>query len=120
MDAYRQAVALSILGSAHSALIPDTLWLTVLDGDGVELDMDRVPVPNDDTTWGPITAGVTNVTPIDLPPAGAGWVIEGWALFDAATGGNAVLSGDLTAPITPADGEALAVPVGGLVVEVAP
>lgn len=118
--AYRQAAAGALLGAGKSALIPDVLYLGLVDATGAEpVGMARVPVSALGDMWSVAGDGVATTVVIDAGLAGAGWPeLTGWVLWDATTGGNPVLSGDLT-PVTPDEGDPLTVPVGGLAVGVA-
>jgi hypothetical protein len=120
-ETWRAQAAGALLGASKSEMIPDTLYLGFLDENGDEPpEYERTPVATTGAVWSTTGGGVANTVVIDAGEAGEGWPeLAQWALWDAPTAGNPVIVGDLDTPVTPSDGEALQIPIGGLVVEVA-
>ncbi len=69
-------------------------------------------------TWNSASGGSTsNTNIITFPQATAGWgTIIGWALYDAASGGNMLVHGSLTTFITVSGGDTLQFPGSALVI----
>lgn len=112
--AYRQRAAQAVFGSARSELIPAILWLGWLDETETEVTADRVRVENTDAVFGPYGDGVTNVSAIDAGTAQNAATVTALAFYDAATGGDLIL----TAPVDPIPVEVdatLTIPAGGLI-----
>lgn len=116
---YRSIAAQALLGSSHTSLVPDVLWIGWLSTTGTELTATRVPVDNTDEVWEPTTNGVANVDDIAAGTSTAAWIIGRVALFDAATDGQVVLEATLPAPVTVGADEILALPAGSLTFQVA-
>lgn len=130
-DYLEQAVLDHVFGRA-AFVAPATLYLALFtttpaeDGTGgVEVDTAdwtnyaRVAITNDNTKWGRTGSVVSNLADIDFGAAviaGANPDIVGFALFDAATGGNQTHQGDLAAPKTIQNGDPVKVPAGSLTV----
>jgi len=113
-EAWRQKVALSVLGESKSDLIPDTLWLGFRTATGdiagrVEVDTG--------TGWAGEGDGVSNTVPIEGGEPGPAIIVEA-VLWDAATDGNPVLAAILDEPVEVTN-ELVTFPVGGLFFEVA-
>lgn len=113
-SAWKQKVALSILGEQKSGFIPDTAWLGLRDSNG-EVG-ERVTV---DTAsgWAGDGDGVTNTNIIEVGEPGEVEVTE-VVLWDAAESGNEFLVATLDEPMSVADEEPVVIPVGGLFFEV--
>lgn len=111
---YQVKAVQSLLGSAHSPLIPSVLWSGWLDGAGALVAMTGLSHPNDDTVFAAVDT-VTNVTSLDLGVAGVGWSITALGFFDAAAG-VLVISADLGTPLTPTEGDPLVISPGSLTV----
>ena len=115
---YRSLAAQAVLGPTHSDLIPSVLWSGWLDAAGTLIAMTGLSV--DHAEFGPTAGGgVTNLVLLDCGVAGVGWSISAFGLFDAATGGDLVVSADLAAVATPAEDDVLAFGWGMLAFQVA-
>lgn len=115
---YRSKAAQAVLGPAHSDLIPAVLWSGWLNAAGTLIAMTGLSV--DHAEFGPTAGGgVTNLVLLDCGVAGVGWSIAAVGLFDAATGGDLIVSADLTEVATPAEDDVLAFGWGMLVFQVA-
>ena len=111
----------AVFGDDHSAQFPDTWSLAWLDTTGTEITgtgYARVPVANDSTVWTVDGATVTNLAAIDGGTPGASdWPdIYFVALYDAF--GGVVITGELTAPVTPVSGTPVVLLAGDVVVSV--
>ena len=115
--AYRLKAAQAVLGPAHSDLIPAVLWSGWLDAAGTLIAMTGLSV--DHAEFGPTAGGVTNLVMLDCGVAGVGWEIAAFGLFDAATGGDLVVSANLSVVATPAEDDMLTFGWGMLVFQVA-
>ena len=109
---YTSFAVQAVIGAGHSSVIPDVLWGGWMDAGMVVLGYSGVRVPHE--SFGPVTDGVANITPIDGGVAGASWAPAHFGLFDAKTGGNLVASAAATMD-APATGQALIADVGDLV-----
>lgn len=115
---------------------PGTTYLALhtadpgLDGSGAEVSggaYARVAITSNTTNWGaPSDAGgaeaITNLVDLTFPtPAGADWgVVTHWGLWDAASGGNLLISGELTVSREVLDGDiAPVVPASALTITAA-
>lgn len=119
----------AILGDDHGGSIPDVIYVALFTSDpteagsGTEVSDDgtgyaRVEVENDTTNW-PAAASSTKVngTTITFPEVEDDWgIVTHWAIFDAATGGNALLYGELAVPVTPTPGPAPYFVPGSLII----
>ena len=115
--AWRSRAVQAVLGPNRSPLVPQ-LWSGWLDSDGALIAMTGLPVAHE--AFGPSDDGVANTVLVDCGVAGAGWVIAGVGLFDAETGGSLVVSAQLSAPNTPAEGDELTFAPGALKFVVGP
>ncbi len=115
-SAYRSRAVQAVLGPSRSPLIPSVLWLGWLDEDGDLVAMSGTTVSHD--VFAALDDGVTNVVAIDAGAAGAGWTIAGVGLFDAASGGDLVVSAVLDAPVSPDEDAPLTFEAGGLLFSV--
>jgi hypothetical protein len=116
--AYRSRAVQAVLGPSRSPLIPSVLWLGWLDEDGELVAMSGTTAVHE--AFAPLDDGVTNVVSIDAGAAGPGWTIAGVGLFDAASGGDLVVSAALDAPVSPAEDAPLSFALGELVFTVMP
>lgn len=112
-SAYTSKAIQAMLGPAHSSVIPDVLWVGLLDATETLIAMTGLTVSHDD--FGPVTDGVANTTVIDCGVAGASWSIAYVALFDAASGGDVIARAAVSPAVEPTDGDTLAIPAGDLV-----
>lgn len=100
-DTYANKTLDAILGGAHSADMPATVYVALTVA-GVEVSggsYARVAVTNNDTNW-PDASGrqKANGTAITFPqPTGTWGTVDGWELRDASTAGNIIIDGDLAA-----------------------
>ena len=108
---WRSRAAQALLGPNRSQLVPARLWSGWLDADGNLIAMTGLPVTHD--AFGPSGDGVANTATVDCGVAGGGWSIAALGLFDAADG-DLVVSADLDAVYSPAEGESLTFAPGAL------
>jgi len=114
-EAWRQKVALSVLGESKSELIPDVVWLGVRTATaevGERLEVDAT------TSWEGEGDGVTNTVELDVGPVGVATIVEA-VIWDEATGGNEILVATLDEPEAISGTENVVIPIGGLLFEVA-
>jgi hypothetical protein len=109
---YRSIAMQSILGPAHSTLIPSVLWLGYLDAAGNLIAMVETPISHD--SFGPNEDGVENIDPIDGGTAGESWVIDAVGLFADAEGTELIVSAELDLPAEPEEDEEITFDVGDL------
>lgn len=110
-DSWRQKVALSVLGEAKGELMPDMLFIGLVDASGSEVS-DRAEVDNDGL-WEGAPNGVTNTDSIYIGDTSG--TPSAVVLWDAPEDGNQVLIAEIDEPET---GE-ITIPVGGIIFEVA-
>ncbi|MCR6649699.1 MAG: hypothetical protein NVV70_16770 [Cellulomonas sp.] len=110
---YQAKAARAVVGPARSSLFPAILHIGWLDASGDLIAMSGRTVAQ--SAFAPVTGGVANVTTIDAGVAGSGWSIKGIGLFDAATGGELVLSAQSDTTVSPTSGQSLTIPAGALV-----
>jgi hypothetical protein len=117
----------ALLGAAHDTDVPGTLYLALSTTDPnaslTEPSVGgyaRASVANDGTMWPAASAGSkSNGVAVLLPEATADYPQVGWfALCDALTAGNIVVSGALTAPVTVTTGLSPRFAAGTLIVTV--
>lgn len=109
---WRSRAVQAVLGPSRSPLVPAILWTGWLDADGDLIAMTGLSVTH--TAFGPSGDGVANIAPIDAGVAGTGWTIHAVGLFDAASGGNLIVSADLTTPASPDEDDPLVFAAGDL------
>lgn len=114
-----------MLGDGHDGLIPYTFYVGLSTTDPATAITEpsvggyaRGPIANDSASWSVASGGAkTNLVPVVLPEASADYPEVAWfVLFDAATGGQAVVSGALTAPVTVVTGRTPRFVAGSLTV----
>jgi hypothetical protein len=101
--AYKKHVPGSVAGPDHGSLFPDVLYVAALNNAGVVLYTHTVAVNSSvfsTILTGGATEGVSNGTAIEMGVPGAGVVVYGAGFYDAASGGNLVISGTFAAPVT--------------------
>lgn len=109
---YRSIAMQSILGPAHSTLVPSVLWLGWLDAAGDLIAMSGTTVPHE--SFGPAEDGVENIEPIDGGVAGDGWEIDAVGLFADEVGADLIIWALLDFPATPEEDEPLTFDVGAV------
>lgn len=110
--AWRSRAVQCLLGPDRSALAPAVLWVGWLDEAGDLVAMSGTSVPA--SAFVAAGDGVTNAAALDCGAAGAGWTIAGVGLFDAASGGELVVSAAHADPVSPAQGASLGYAAGAL------
>lgn len=126
---YENYILDAILGDGAAASMPATVYVGLYTaepsdgGGGTEVlgsGYARVAVTNDTTNWPAATSGEKrNGTKITFPQATGAWGDVNWfGLFDASTGGNLIIWGNLQNTSSPTAGDTPFFSVGGLVVRI--
>jgi len=108
-SSYHAKAMASIIGPAHSALIPDTMWGAWLDGAGDVIEMTGTQVAH--TAFAEITGGVANSVIVEAGVLPAGTVAF-FALMDAATSGQIIAMATFTTDAV--ENDAVVFPAGTL------
>ena len=112
-ESYTTKAVRAVLGPARSSLFPSRLHIGWLDSEGDLIAMSGMSVSS--SAFTEIGGGVANTSAVDAGVAGTSWTIHGVGLYDAPSGGALVLAASTSAPVTPAAGDAIIIPAGGLV-----